>query len=198
MDAQEALKRRVGSFVLVPLNTAQATIGFITAATHSRGGLDKPQIESLRIAAIELSQAFLRLEGKSSEPEGVMTPAEFGKRVQGTKGIFVYLEPLRREQLADTFGKSAVDLALRKFVGQLKRSLPKGGCVCRRDEGDYVVFLPKVSLEKATSWANDVTATSAMIAVRTADGSAKIPLALRSKVAAIDRQDSEVFDAISA
>lgn len=198
MDAQEALKRRVGSFVLLPLTTAQATIGFITAVTHNRGGLDKPQIESLRIAAIELSQALIRLEGKSSEPEGVMTPAEFSKRVQGAKGSFVYLEPLRREQLADTFGKSAIDLALRKFVSQLKRSLPKGGCVCRRDEGDYVVFLPKVSVEKASSWANDVTATSAMIPVKTADGSAKVPLALRSKVAAIDRQDSEVLDAISA
>ncbi|MBC8066452.1 MAG: hypothetical protein H7Y17_16595, partial [Chlorobia bacterium] len=198
IDPQEALKRRVGCFVLMPLTTASETIGFVTAATHGRGGLDKPQIESLRISSLELSQALVRLEGKSVEPEGVMTPGEFGKRVQGATGSFVYLQPLRKEQLTETFGKPAIDQALRKFVSQLRRSLPKGGCICRRDEGDYVVFLPKVGVEKASSWSTEVTASSAMIAIRTPDGSAKIPLALRAKVAAIDRQDSGVFDAITA
>lgn len=198
VDAQEALKRRVGSFILLPLTSAQGTIGFLTAATHNRGGLDKPEIESLRISSLELAQAIQRLQGASTEPEGVMTPAEFGKRVQGAKGSFVYLEPLRREQLTETFGKPALDQALRKFVAQLKRSLPKGGCICRRDEGDYVVFLPKALVDKASSWANDVTASAAMIAVKTLDGSTKIPLALRAKVAALDKQESEVFDAITA
>ncbi len=198
VDAQEALKRRVGSFVLLPLSSPQGPIGFLTAATHGRGGLDKPEIESLRIASVELAQAIQRLQGASLEPEGVMTPAEFGKRVQKGKGSFVYLEPLRRDQLAETFGKPALDQALRKFVAQLKRSLPKGGCVCRRDEGDYVVFLPKATVDKASSWANDATASAAMIAVKTLDGSAKIPLALRAKVASLDRQESEVFDAITA
>ncbi len=198
IDAKEALKRRVGSFVVVPLLDGATAVGYIAAASHNRGGLDKPQIESLRISAIELAQALIRLEGRSAEPEGVMTPAEFAKRVASAKGSFVYLEPLRRDQLTETFGKPAIQIALRKFVAQLKRSLPKGGCICRRDEGDYVVLLPKVGVDQATSWANDVTATSAMIAVRTADGSAKIPLALRAKVAAIDRQESEVFDAITA
>ena len=61
-----------------------------------------------------------------------------------------------------------------------------------------MVFLPDTAVEKATSWANDITASSAMIAVKTADGSAKVPLALRAKVAPLDRQESEVFDAITA
>lgn len=198
IDTQEALKRRVGSFVLIPLSSANGTIGYLTAATHSRGGLDKPEIETLQIAAVELAQAIQRLEGQSSEPEGVMTPAEFSKKAASGKGALIYLEPLRREQLAETFGKSALHLAIRKFVGQLRRKLPKGGCICRRDEGDYVVFLPTSSIAKATTWANDAAASAAMIAVRTADGSAKIPLALRAKVAMLDRQEDEVFDAITA
>ncbi len=198
IDAQEALKRRVGSFILLPLSSAGGPLGYLTAATHSRGGLDTAEIESLRIASTELSQAIQRLQGRGSEAEGVMTPAEFGKRVQGAKGSFVYLEPLRREQLIENFGKPALDIALRKFVAQLRRSLPKGGCICRRDEGDYVVFLPKVMVDKASSWANDITASAAMIAVKTLDGSGKIPLALRAKVAALDKQESEVFDALTA
>lgn len=198
IDASEALKKRVGAFAVMPLMGAKGPIGFVTAASHSRGGLDTSEFESLRVASIELAQAIQRLEGKFGEPEGVMTPPEFAKRVQNSVGSLVYLEPLRREQLMDAFGKPALTLAVRKFVAQLRRKLPRGGCICRRDEGDYVVFLPDSSLDNATSWANDATATASMIAVKTPDGSAKIPLALRAKAAVLDRQESEVFDRITA
>jgi GAF domain-containing protein len=198
LDPQVALKKRVGSFLLIPLAGPDGVMGYVAAASHNRGGLDKPEIESLRVASVELAHALLRLEGGVGEPEGVMTPNEFSKRVAKAKGSLVYLEPLRREQIAESFGKSALAQALRRFVGKLKRDLPKGGCICRRDEGDYVVFLPATSLAKATSWANEATATAAMVAIKTADGSSKIPLSLRSKVAALDRQEHEVFNAISA
>jgi len=198
IDAQEALKKRVGSFTAMPLMGTQGPIGFVTAASHSRGGLDVAECEVLRVATVELAQAIRRLEGKSNEPEGVMTPAEFARRVQDSVGSLIYLEPLRREQLTETFGKPALTLALRKFVSQLRRKLPRGGCICRRDEGDYIVFIPDSSLDSATSWANDATASASMIAVKTPDGSARIPLALRAKAAVLDRQESEVFDQITA
>lgn len=198
IDAQEALKKRVGSFAVLPLPGAMEPIGYITAASHSRGGLDIPELEALRVASVELAQAIRRLKGGAHAAEGVMTPSEFAARVKGANGSLVYLEPLKREQLAETFGRPALNLALRKFVSQIRRRLPQGGCVCRRDEGDYIVFLPGSTLSAATSWANDAAASASMIAVKTPDGSAKIPLALRAKAAELDRQESEVFQEISA
>lgn len=198
IDAQEALKKRVGSFSIFPLLSATGPIGFIAAACHSRGGLDTAEFESLRIASVELGQALRRLEAQATDPEGVMTPSEFARRVQGGDGCLVYLEPLRREQLAETFGKPALGLALRKFLSQIRRKLPNGGCICRRDEGDYIVFLPGATLDAATSWANDASASAAMIGVKTPDGSARIPLAFRSKSAYLNKQESEVLDQITA
>jgi hypothetical protein len=53
----------------------------------------------------------------------------------------------------------------------------------RRNEGDYVVFIPSTDSEFVRRWANDAATLASLVGVRTPDGSTRIPLALRAKVA---------------
>jgi GAF domain-containing protein len=190
---QDALRHRVGSYCLIPLKSGDQTFGFLTAASHRAGGIDVPQIETLRVVAAEATRAMERLSHKEFVPGGMMTPKEFQRHVEGTPGGFlVYLEPLQPDELTRAFGRPAFATALRKYGARLNATLPAGGAVCRRSQGDYVVLLPPMSDDNARSWANDAAATASLIGVTTAEGSANVPLAVRAKVAALGTRTSRL------
>lgn len=195
--AEEALKARVGSYMVVPLEVGAGTFGYISAASYRTGGLDLGAAETLRIAAAELGHALSRLN-ETSVPEGLMNPREFHQHVGTRKGSLVVMDPLRMDRLVETFGRPAVSHALRRFARRVAARLPQGGAVCRRADGDYLAFLPDCDEAFASLWANELAATASMIGLRTPDGSSRIPLAIRARVAMLDPQSHEIFQGLSA
>ncbi|MCW5937235.1 MAG: GAF domain-containing protein [Fimbriimonadaceae bacterium] len=184
LPREESLRRRIGSLVVLPLEFGDAPFGYLAAMTHRQNGLSVDDLETLRIVAAETSQAVARLERKGVGPEGLATPSEFHTAVQeADRGYLVYLEVPRREQLVEAHGRTAVDFAVRKFASRLRASLPADGLMCRRPEGDYVAFLRSGDEAKARDWANGAVATASMVALTTPDGRARVPLALKAKVA---------------
>lgn len=191
---EDALKKRIGSMVVLPIQFGSEPYGLLVAMTQRVQGIDGGRLETLRVVAAELSQAMARLTTDHRDPEGLMTPGEFHEMVSRHSGCLVYLEVLRRDDLVERFGAPAVDIATRKFASRMRSRLPAGGALCRRDEGDYIVFLRDMDETFARSWANDAAASASMIGITTPDGRARIPLALKAKVAAIEQQ----FDQFSA
>lgn len=189
IDKIAAIKQRVGSYALIPLNSGDKTLGFITASTHRTSGIEEGALSTMRVIGQELAFSLARLKNPGAHPEGVMTPEEFYASVRaGRQGFFVYLEVIRKEDLVEKFGQPSVDLAVRRLVRKIRSSLPKNSGICRREEGDYVAFLALDSQAAADSWANEALALASLIPLTTADGRAKIPLALKSKVAQIAQQ----------
>lgn len=188
-----SMKRRVGSYLMVPLEVSGRVYGFISAATHSANGIDSAKHGTLKAIADETSQAIARIENPGEDTGGVMVPTEFYAAVRGAgNGHLVYFDVLRRDENIDKFGRPAFDHALRKLTMRLRTKLPVGGALCRRDEGDYVAFLPTLDEAIARSWSNEATAMASMIGLTTPDGRARIPLALRSKVALLRQQKNQV------
>lgn len=182
-DQLEMLKRRIGSFVLIPIQYDEKPSGYLLAATHRAGGIDVREADTLRLVAAELSRALSELEGE--QHGGLTTPLEFHELTkQG--GILVYLEPTKREAMIETFGRPALDQALRVYARRIRGRLPAGGAVCRRHQGDLVALLRGVSREFATSWANEAAASAALVGVRAGEGRGAAPLAIRAKVAVIE------------
>ena len=110
----------------------------------------------------------------------------------------LYIELLRKDSLLDTFGRFNLENALRKLASRLVKTLPAGGGLCRRDEGDFVAFLPNKSLEDASKWATSSTSLASLVNIETADGNVSAPLGIRAKVAEIHRQEHEVFSQVTA
>ncbi|MFN3684825.1 MAG: GAF domain-containing protein [Fimbriimonadaceae bacterium] len=189
-DATEFLKRRVRSCCVVPIADGERLIGFVCAASHRTGGVQDSQVRCLRTLALELGRAVSRMVRGRSEPEGLMTPAEFRRAAsQCSEGAFVHLETLRQDALVEAFGRPAIEHALRKLAVRIRSRLPSGGAVCRRDEMDFVVLLPGFGESAAAQWANETAAYASMIGLRTPDGSARIPLAVRAKVALLGAEE---------
>lgn len=195
----EAVKKRIGSVVVLPISFGEEPYGFLTAATHRVGGIDNARLETLRIVSAELAHALARHEQGGRDPEGLMTPREFQDCLKGMgRGCLVYLDVPRREELIETYGRPAYDLAVRKFAMRMRAKLPTGSGLCRRDEGDYVVALRDIAEPFARSWANEAAAIASMVALTTPDGRARIPLALRAKVAAFGPQNHLISEKTSA
>lgn len=182
VDRVQAIKRRIGSFLMLPIQFGDKAFGFVAAATHRNAGIDSAELEALRVITAELTQAIGRIEAPLNRASGIMTPAEFAREVGGAKGCFILIEPVRKEELEGEFGRPAIEMALKTFTRRMKQRLPSAARLCRRSEGDFVVFLPAATQEFARSWANDAVTNASMIGVKTPDGRAKIPLALRAKV----------------
>lgn len=70
--------------------------------------------------------------------------------------------------------------------------------IYRKEEGDYYVFLEGVDEAFATSWANDATASAALVGVPKLDQSGDTPLAFRAKVAAIVPNNTRETSRLSA
>jgi GGDEF domain-containing protein len=188
LDSRETVRRRIGSYILIPILTSQKTEALLVATSSRIHGLDSSHLETLRVVASEVGQAFGRLGSGIKTSEGLATPKELFSAVQDSgAGCLVYMEIPRREELADSYGRAALAQAIAKFAQRIRSRLPAGALLCRRDEGDYVAYLRDMNEEAATSWANEAAATASMIALTTPDGRARIPLALKAKTARIDR-----------
>lgn len=182
-----ALRVRVGSFFAVPIFDGEQVVGYVTAATDRIGGLDIPAAETIRVCAAELGRTLFC----DDEQGGLMNPNDFRTAMEGRTGALVVLDPLRKEQLLNLYGSPALAHVLRKFSRRVRAKLPEGGFACRRAEGDIVVFLPEVAEPFAQSWANEMAATASMIGLRTPDGSTRVPLPVRAKVALLDPQNHQ-------
>jgi len=194
-DREETFRRRIGGFVLAPLWAGAEIAGYLAAGTQVVGELDRDQIGTLRLIAAEMSRALERLQGTKSG--GLMTPREFADSTADRTGTLVYLEPLRREQLVSTYGYAPFEEAVRKLAHQVRAKLPGGACMCRRNQGDFLVFLD-VDEDFARKWANEVTASASLIAISTSDPTKRVPLALRARVALLTTQSHQLSEAIPA
>jgi len=196
----EMSKMRIQSLVVVPVGLDEAPIGYLSAASPRSGAIDVQTVESVRLVAAEFSQALVRLRSAAvSAPAGITLPGEFYERATSSEsGCFVYLEPLRKEDLLNKYGRPAMELALRQFVHRLRTKLPHGAAVCRRSEGDFVVFLPDSNENLARGWANEAAAMASMIGLPVDENGKRVPLAIRAKVAAVTVPDSEKVGAIPA
>lgn len=188
LDPTLALKKRIHSFCLVPLQYGEKPCGFLTAAAHRVGGVDVSDLSTLRAIAAELSMALGRVIEGSSGPEGMVTPAEFHQSVASSKGALVMFETLQHDALCERFGTPGVEHALRAFVRKLRGRLPNGAALCRREAGTFAVFLPGATASFAESWANEATAHASLIPLKTPDGLEVVPLAVRAKAAQIAPQ----------
>ena len=187
--SQEAVRRRIGSLLIVPLEFGAAPFGYLVASTSRPAAIGAGETETLRAVCAELSQALARMLSGATGPEGLATPKEFYEIVrQQGQGCLVYLEVPQREELNEAFGKPAIEHAVRRFAVRLKSELPVGAAMTRRNEGDYVAFVPSTDEAFVRAWANDATTLASMVGVRTPDGRTKIPLALRAKVAPLNQQ----------
>lgn len=160
----EAMQSRIGSFIMIPLQSGHHPFGFLLAATHRSGGLDTADLLSLRTLGIEISRSIARLDQAPIE-EGLVTPTEFHELTR-VGGAIVYIEPLN----------SSGD-AIRQFAHIVRGKLPATGIVCRRDQDDLLAFLSGYSHKQAVSWANEIQALASMISA------GNRPLAVRTKVA---------------
>lgn len=192
--ADVAVKQRIGSFFCAPILADGRVFGYLTLGTHRSGGLDVEDLETMRLVSVELGRALARLESEALTPEGIMLPSEFRKHMASQSGFLVLLEPLRREQLRETYGKPAMLFAYRQFATRVRAKLPTGGAICRKGDGGFVAFLPGNDEEFARSWANDAAATASLIGLKTPDGTTRIPLAMRAKVAPMARQENGFLD----
>lgn len=184
VDRVAALKRRIGSYAVIPLRIADRPYGLLTASTQNAGGLDAPELSTLRIVAAELARALGRLEREARGTEGLATPREFQEVVTAhPEGCLVYLEPVRAEELTETYGRHAMEHVARRLAAKLQGILPPGGLLCRRAEGDLVAYLRDVEEPFARSWANEAAALASMLPLRTPDGRVRIPFGLKAKVA---------------
>jgi GGDEF domain-containing protein len=185
VDSRTALKLRIGSFAALPIHDEF----FLAVSCHSTFGISREAMASLRMIAAELESAIYRLEGNRTA-SGLSHPTEFFQLVaEASEGWLCYLEPLRRDELIDRVGRPAYDRALRQLSIKLRMVLPPGGIICRRDEGDFVAFLPGADAETAQSYLNEASATAAMLALRTPDGKQRIPLALRGRRAEVAKRE---------
>ncbi|MBL8048683.1 MAG: GAF domain-containing protein [Chthonomonas sp.] len=187
VDRTEALRRRIGSFLMMPMLFGMKPYGCVIAATHQAGGLDTTEIDYLRTVTAEMTQAMARLEEVEPGPNGIMTPAEFMRSVEGLQGSFVLIEPLKREELEQEFGRPAIEMMMRNLTRRIRQRLPINAQMCRRAEGDFIVFVSGVSEEFCRSWANDAITHASMMGLTTPDGRRKIPVAMRAKVSSASR-----------
>jgi GGDEF domain-containing protein len=193
--SEESLRQRVGSFFCIPVLVDGRVFGFITVSTHRSGGLDVPDLETLRMVSAEFARALAQMDPlRKPTSEGIMTAQEFRLFVQKHAGTLVLLEPIKRNSLLEHYGRPAMNHAYRQFATRIRAKLPTGGALCRKGEGGLVVFLPDANEEFASEWANDAAATASMIGLTTPDGSARIPLPMRAKVAQTTPQKSGFLD----
>ncbi len=189
--ADEFLRRRIGSIILIPLQFAEQPFGFITAVSRVSNRLDSADLSALRAVGAECSQAVCRIEHPTQITGGLVTPAAFQKVLGRARvGCIVYFELLKKQQFIENCESRAIEDGLREFSYRLRGKLTAGGAACQKGVGGFIVFLPNESTSFVSSWANDVAATASMIGVRTAGGKTTIPLAFRARVANLAPQSN--------
>ena len=181
---ETALKHRVGSYAVLPIEYEGEVVGRLTAGTHRALGIDHETLSAMRIVAAELGQAYGRVKDRSSEPTGLATPVEFHEAVKAaSEGHFVYLDVLKRDEAIEAFGRPALEKAVRQLGHRLRSLLPPGGLICRRPEGDFVAFLKTTDEEIVRRWAAHAGVTASLVTLNALDGRSRVPMAIRAKVA---------------
>lgn len=194
LPSHEALRKRIGSFCLVPIGLGQRPLGFLTAAARATSAFGVAEFETLRAIGAELGQLVIEHPLGSDRPSGLATTREFQRELSLTRaGFVVTLELLKREELLEAFGRPALERAMSRFAHRIRARLPQDALTCRMPPNELLVLLRGAEKEVARSWANEAAATAAMINVTARDGITRIPLAFRAKVAEIRLQ----FDGIS-
>ncbi len=191
--ADVAVRSRMGSYLVIPLESESGVTGFVSAACNTSGGLGREAAEALRLAALELGRALF-----PSRVAGVMTTNEFHTFIGKRPGHLVLLQPLKRQAIENTFGRPAFAHCMRRLTGRLRLRLPRGAAVCRRPQGDFVVFLPRAEEADARNWANETVAYASMMGLRTPDGTHVVPMALRARVAPLNQQSDEFLQELTA
>lgn len=188
LEKEIIVKERVGSCVVIPIGNPKNPHGFISAASGRIAGIDMSEVETLRAAAAELSRIFERPENPSIEDEGILSPRQFVDKVGKIEGVMVTLFPMQLKELTERYGKPAINHALRTMMLRIRPYVPNGAFMCRHQDGMFMVYLPGYERDAAAQWANDVASLNPTAGIKTPDGSTKIPMQLRVKVAAISPQ----------
>jgi GAF domain-containing protein len=187
IDPQTALRQRVGSYLVVPLRSGEETLGFITASAVSQGILGKDSVRVLRDASAEVARCLevLSERGRRQGSRGLLTVREFQNEVQNLNtqpACLVYVEPLHGTAEEEP-GSVMMARVVRELGLLLKRFAPREARICRRASGSYIVLLPGYDGEATHRWANELAAVAAMRSVEGGDGTVKVPLAIRVRVA---------------
>ncbi|MBN8691523.1 MAG: GAF domain-containing protein [Armatimonadetes bacterium] len=185
LSSTDLAKLRVGSFVCMPIRVAGELYGCLISGTAQVGGVSYSEANTLQLVAQELGQAITRLNGKSGSEAQMITPTEFIQRVNEAPGALIVIEPIRKEELKSEFGSGAVKHSVRSVAPRLRAILPPDGLLCRREE-DVLVYVPGMDEESARKWANQSAASIAMQTIFDESGKRRIPLAVRTKVSAVN------------
>ena len=178
---EAAMKRRIGSYIYIPIRVNDEVIGALAAGSPRLGGIDDSAVETLKLISGEVGQAIARLEGSAPALCGLVTPAELEMVLRRDSGSLIVLDPLRKEELTREYGSDALEHCLRRFAMKSRALAPSGSLVCRR-ESDLVVFIPDAEEADAKNWANEAAANAAMTSMRAPSDGRVIPFALRAKV----------------
>jgi len=188
---EECLQQRIGSFAIVPIQRGGDVDGFVVVASSVVRGLSEERLSSIRAVVYELSDALGRQYSDLQTSGGIATPREFSRAIANAEsGSIVVIEVLRRERVEQGYGRPAIAQALASLARCLRTKLPPGGLVCRRPEGDLLVWLDSCDADTASRWANQAAALASMIRLQRPQGGAA-PLAVRARVAQISPQKGQ-------
>lgn len=190
LPSELIIKDRIGSCVVVPIGSDTNPLGYISAASGRIAGVDMSDVETLRAAAAELARLFLRKDRPEAAPDGIMSPKQFLSRIAKLEGSMITLLPLQVKDLKEKYGKPAMDHAMRTVMLRIRPHVPQGAFMCRHPDGMFLVYLPGASKEAATEWATEITAKTPAAGLRTPDGTQRIPIQLRTKIATLNPTSS--------
>ena len=188
LPSDAIVRNRIGSYVIIPIPGETGPVGFITAASGRVSGVDSTEVATLRSAAAELSRLFAKPEDHEAIDEGILSPRKFVEAVGKSEGVMVTLIPLQYKEYERKFGKPAIAHAMRTLGLRIRPHVPVGSLMCKHPDGLIMVYLQGSEKESAAAWANDLVAKGMGADLKTPDGSAKMPLQIRAKVASLSPQ----------
>lgn len=188
LPSEAIVRNRVGSYVVIPINGDTGPCGFVTAASGRIAGIDATELATLRTAAAELSRLLSKPEVPNVEDEGILSPRKFIEAVGKSEGTMVTLIPLQYREFERKYGKPAVAHALRTLTFRVRPHAPSGSIMCKHPDGLIMVYMPTIDKDHAAAWANDLANKGLGADLKTPDGTAKMPLQLRVKVATLSPQ----------
>ncbi len=188
LPSDAIVRNRIGSYVIIPIPGENGPVGFVTAASGRIGGIDATEVSTLRSASAELSRLFAKPEDHDAIDEGILSPRKFVEAVGKSEGVMITLIPLQYKEYERRFGKPAIAHAMRTLGLRIRPHVPAGSLMCKHPDGLIMVYLLGGEKEFASTWANDIVAKGIGADLKTPDGSAKMPLQLRAKVASLSPQ----------
>lgn len=188
LPSDAIVRNRIGSYVVIPILGENGPFGFISAASGRIAGIDVADITTLRTAAAELSRLFARPDTADSTDEGMLSPRRFIEAVGKAEGTMVTLVPMQFKEYERKYGKLAIAHALRTLSLRVRPQIPIGSFMCKHPDGLIMVYMGGMDREAASEWASDLVAKNLGSDLRTPDGTGKVSLQLRAKVASLNPQ----------